>query len=228
MRDDPLWRALVSLGLRGKQIAWLVLALVGLAAIVAFCVDISWQSGRPEYASTQSAKPPFRAERYTITFERTGCLGYCPVFVLQVQPDLGTDLQLNQAAHFRGEELRWSELHFRSRVEREQMLQLISTIEHGQFWRLQSDYSIKATDLSSTSIEVATPERRWTVRVSGVRCMSQRAYAWSEASVEPVPDVFCALASKLDAIACQTYTQGHARKLADNEEIYFPPNCPAG
>lgn len=63
--------------LHSKRIALLVIVLVGVAALVAYAIDLRWQHALPKQALAQSAQRPFQHERYTITFERTGCLGYC-------------------------------------------------------------------------------------------------------------------------------------------------------
>lgn len=150
-----------------------------------------------------------------------------PVFVLKIRPDLSTDLEVDTVIGIESDSPRSSKLRITSSIDRTQMLQLVSSIEYGHFWQLRQDYSSPVTDQPSRTIQVATPERDWLVRVSGVRCPSQRPLRGDE-SVEPVPDVFCALERKLEAITCQTYTRGQARALTAKEEVVFPPHCDEG
>lgn len=203
-----------------KYISRVVAALCGLVVIA---LALYYWIG-----AAKTPGPSFDPQRYSFTLERTGCLGYCPAFVLDVQADGATSLRMHTVVANPNAAWSPSEVTFTSAADRSQRLALISTVEHGEFWRLHSAYSMRVTDTSSTRITVATPDRRWSVDVHAVRCQSQR-YSRSQEDPErgPVPDVFCALERKLNAIACQTYEQGKSRKLLTNEEVFNPVSCPS-
>ncbi len=107
---------------------------------------------------------------------------------------------------------------------------LITAIERGGFRRLDLDYSVMVTDSSSTMIAIDTPRGHWSTDVYAVPC-EKKGSTWSESDRKElgiekfVPDIFCELAERLDAVACDTYL--HGTPLGPNHDLkpFRPPHC---
>ena len=174
-----------------------------------------------------SAKPPYVLSDYTIQFERTACFGNCPDFHLTIYPDGRTLLRMPASYPYQpGRTFSGiQDIELSSRIHRPMQEQLIHTLERGQYWKLQSNYSRKVTDNPGTRVEVATPQRSWAVHVYAVPCRSDQWDPIGDESFERVPDVFCDLAKQLDTVACETFGQGIRSSPDPSLVPIWPPHC---
>lgn len=201
--------------------ASVVLATVGLTG---YAVNRPDPDGRASSASIAS-----RAG-YNIAFERTACLGTCPDFGLLIDGEGNTRLTMTAFQEDPPEPYERKTLLYGSKLSPERHSALIAAIEEGGFRRLDLDYSVMVTDSSSTTIAIDTPRGHWSTDVYAVPCEKEGS-TWSASDRKEwgvgkfVPDIFCELAARLDAVACDTYL--HGTPLGPNHDLkpFRPPHC---
>ena len=174
---------------------------------------------------------PYELHEYSIEFDRTACFGSCPVFNLRIEKDGNAVLLVPGDKPFEGKlripdikDIRYSKV-----LTDEARLDLVSTLEKGGFWKMNYDYSYAVTDNPSQTMSVQSKDRSRVVHVYAVPCVKEgrelkesHMKDWNFKKL--VPDVFCDLEDKLDAIACDVYKNGR-RSLDDGTEAIWPPQC---
>lgn len=210
--------------MRSTTLLSLIAALLTAICAAGYATQDSRGNDRkpdPHIASSQG---------YKISFERTGCFGICPVFVLLIDEDGTTQLQMPALHEDLSESYVRRTLLFESKLLPEKHAALIRHIEEGGFRRLKLDYSAMVTDNPSTMIAIDTPQGHWSTHVYAVPCESEGA-RWSESHrrdwgiTEFVPDIFCELSERLGAVACETYL--HGTRLGPHHDLkpFRPPHC---
>lgn len=208
-----------------------IIALLISAAIVAATVGMTaYAVNRPGPDGRGSGTSTVSRAGYNIAFERTACFGICPDFVLLIDGKGNTRLTMTASQENPPEPYERKILLYASKLSPAQHSALIAAIEKGGFRRLDLDYSAMVTDSSNTMITIDTPRGHWSTDVYAVPC-EKTASAWSEADrnawgIEKfVPDIFCELSERLDAVACDTYL--HGKPLGPNHDLkpFRPPLC---
>lgn len=212
------------------RIVIIVFALAGLIVL-----PLLWITFGPRDDSGSSFERifdgPYNPNEYFLEFERTPCFGECPVFVLRIGKNGIASLDVPGDRPFSEESKTPNIKHIRysKAVSASSRLELVQTLEKGGFWKLDSDYSFMVTDNPGKQISVQSKDRSWSVHVYAVPCVTQ-AKSFSSTYLENrkyeklVPDVFCDLETKLDAIACDIYKNGHTSP-DDNTKAIWPPSC---
>lgn len=185
---------------------------------------------RPRPLEMQAYMGPYRLEDYKVSMERTPCFGYCPAFEMTIHSNGDATLETPARDPNAPYAVEGRSLLLERKIARETKLDIVASLERGRFRSLAYDYSVEATDLPGTKIEVESPRGNWSVRVYGVPCERDAAESlWEipgQGAKKPVPDVFCDLAEKLDRVACDAYENGR-RTYAGSERLQavFPPKC---
>ncbi len=209
-----------------KIIGLLISVCVALVATVL----ASYAANRPDTHEPASGVSPVSRAGYNIAFERTACLGACPAFVLMIDGEGNTRLTMTAFQKDPPEAYERKMLLYGSKLSPERHSALIAEIEQGGFRRLDLDYSVMVTDSSSTMIAINTPRGHWSTDVYAMPC-EKKGSTWSEADQKEwginkfVPDIFCELSARLDAVACDTYL--HGTPLGPNHDLkpFRPPHC---
>ena len=204
--------------------------LISVAVVLVAIGLASYAINQPDKHELASGAPATYRAGYNIAFERTACLGACPDFVLLIDSVGNTRLTMTAFQKDPPEPYERKMLLYGSKLSPERHSALIDAIEKGEFRRLDLDYSVMVTDSSSTKIAINTPRGHWSTDVYAVPCM-KKGSAWSESDRKQwgiekfVPDIFCELAERLDAVACDTYL--HGTPLGPNHDLkpFRPPHC---
>ena len=204
--------------------------LLATAAVLLAIAMGGYSTTRADIGERAQDPPISTTEGYNIAFERTVCLGNCPAFTLLIDGEGNVRLTMAAFQENPPEPYEEKTLLYGMKLSPRLHLALIAAIEQGGFRRLDADYSIMVTDSSSTMIAIDTPRGHWSTDVYAVPC-EKRGSAWSEShrkdwGIEKfVPDIFCELAERLDAVACDTYL--HGTPLGPNHDLkpFRPPNC---
>ena len=215
-----------------KRITILAFAITGL--VVLPLAWSWWTSDQTENSKTSFGRAfngPYQVADYELEFERTPCFGECPVFKLRIRKDGFASLYVPSDRPFDGtvrtphiEDVRYSK-----KLTHEVRLDLASSAERGGFWKMHSEYSYPVTDMPGQRISVSSRDRSWDVHVYAVPCVTQhrnlKAGYMKEWKFERlVPDVFCDLEKKLDAVACDVYLNG--KRSGDSGTVaIWPPRC---
>jgi len=204
--------------------------LISVAAVLVSVGLASYAINQPDQREPASSASTTSLAGYNIAFERTGCLGPCPDFVLLIDGEGNTRLTMTAFQKDPREPYETKMLLYGSKLTPQRHSALIAAIEKGGFRRLDLDYSVMVTDSSSTMIAIDTPRGHWSTDVYAVPC-EKKGSTWSEADRKGwgikkfVPDIFCELAERLDAVACDTYLYG--TPLGPNHDLkpFRPPHC---
>lgn len=204
----------------------LLLITVSLAAI-----GVTGYVAQGTREGARAPDPPISSrENYNISFERTGCYGNCPAFALTIDGEGNTLLRMHARQENPSRPYETEILLYGSKLAPQQHASLIAGIEKGGFRRLKLDYAIQVTDAPSTTIAIDTPRGHWSTEVYAVPC-AKEGTKLSESDrrdfgiTEFVPDIFCELSERLDAIACDTYLRG--TRLGPDHDLkpFMPPHC---
>ena len=203
-----------------KRIA--VIAFV-IAAVIA--LPLAWwifdQAQDSEASFGRIFNGPYRMADYELEFERTPCFGECPVFKLRIGKDGTASLDVPGDQPFDGtvKVPRIKDIRYSKTLTDEVRMELISSLEKGGFWKMDSNYFYGVTDNPGQRISVQSIDRSWDVDVYAVPCVTEyrslkRSYMKDWKFEKLVPDVFCEMEKKLDAVACDVYLKG--RRLGDD------------
>ncbi len=209
-----------------KSSAPLLLIVVLLATIGVAGYGVQ----RPHENERAPDHPIALTEGYRISFERTACFGTCPDFALLIDSDGNTKLRMRALHESFPEVDEPKTLLYVLKLSSNDHAELIRQIESGGFRRLKPDYSILVTDSPSTTITVDTPRGHWSAHVYAVPCKTAGA-GMSESDrrdwgiTEFVPDIFCELSERLDAIACDTFLHGTRLDPHHSRKPFRPPHC---
>ena len=211
----------------------IVLIAFGLAALVVLPMG-SWllyESARETPSFGDIFHGPYNTADYSFEFERTPCFGECPVFNLLIAKDGTAVLKVPADRRFEGilnvPDIR--DIRYSKKLSIEARMELIQTAEKGGFWKMDSNYSFQVTDMPGQDIAVQSKDRSWQVNVYAVPCVTEarnlkNSYMDDWNFEKLVPDVFCELEKKLDAVVCDVYQTG-ARSGDDAIEAIWPPRC---
>ncbi|MBL8262168.1 MAG: hypothetical protein JNM58_07080 [Xanthomonadaceae bacterium] len=192
-------------------------------------------SSRPE---TNRVRPlaERRTGTYDISFERTGCYGTCPVYVLRVDAEGHSHLILtgfDESDEGDENEFRPVEVHYQWKLPAIQHARILETFEKRGFRRLKRNYWFGVTDHETRIISLSTPHGRWSTTVYAVPC-ERDAGKWNSkpraksGMQRPVPDVFCDAADLLHTAACDTLAHGASvpgRSQPERIRLFHPPRC---
>lgn len=203
------------------RIALIVLALLGVVAAGWFASTHDAWRGR----SDQSAPLP-QAER--VTLRREPCFGGCPVYAVTVERSGRVSYRTTHyAVGSRGvEETR--EVR-QARMPAPALAALLRAVESDAYARLRPDYSVDATDLPATVLEVSGGGAARRTRVYGVPCRSEPDAVPGDHGTR-VPDIFCRVTELMDAASCAKYWSVDASPWPPaqrNRPLPTPPRCGA-
>ncbi|MGN6153436.1 MAG: DUF6438 domain-containing protein [Lysobacteraceae bacterium] len=204
------------------------LALTLIALLLAGIGVSAYRVQHADATEGNAATPS--ADAYNITFERTGCLGYCPAFLLLIDVEGHVRLQMPAFTDVESGEPESGLATYVTQLPASRMKALARRFDTGGFRRLKLDYSVDVTDGSSTTISIDSPHGHWATQVYVVPCASS-GKRWSAETrnhmgmTEFVPDVFCELSDALDDIACEAYQHGSRLGSVDDLKPFRPPHC---
>ena len=206
----------------------LALTLIAtLLATIGFC---GYRAQRGSAEQGHASSPSEQAQAYNITFDRSACLGYCPVFLLMI--DVVGNVKLQMPAHADSDTAESEPLMatYVTKIPDSRVQALARKFDSGGFRKLKLDYSIAVTDGPSTTISIDSTRAHWSTQVYMVPCASA-GKRWSARTrkdmgiTEFVPDVFCDLSEELDEIACEAYQHGAGNGQSHDLKPFSPPKC---
>lgn len=204
-----------------------------IAAVIALSLAW-WMFGQAKDSETSFGRifnGPYRMADYELEFERTPCFGECPVFKLRIGKNGTASLDVPGDQPFDGtvKVPRIKDIRYSKTLTDEVRMDLIRSLEKGGFWKMDSNYFYGVTDNPGQRISVQSSDRSWGVDVYAVPCVTEYrslkgSYMKDRKFEKLVPDVFCEMEKKLDAVACDVYQKG-SRSGDDGTLAIWPPQC---
>ncbi|MFZ5637204.1 MAG: DUF6438 domain-containing protein [Pseudomonadota bacterium] len=204
-------------------------ALVAAAALVVMSALAGYvANARDASADAHPARAAVARSPYSIAFTRSPCYGRCPTFSLQIDGDGRTRLAVDASTKNPSYTDTANPMLFDFALSPDQHAVLTAMIDNGGFRDLDRDYSAEVTDMPSATIAIESPEGRWSTHVYAVPCRREvvagEPLPWKVEKY--VPDIFCDLLDRLDAIACDAYRNGTPRDTNRLLQPLNPPECP--
>lgn len=185
------------------------------------------------YGMSKDRGRPLRMEPDTvhnISFERTGCYGPCPIYVLLVDAERHTRLSMQGFIENEAGDHDNVPIVYEWTLPADRHTAIVELIENHGFRTLDLDYSIPVTDMEMKTIAVTTTRGHWSTSVYAVPC-KREGVQWDSGQLQRrrvdrfVPDVFCDTAALLHKVACDTFRQGTRIGRAQDVAPFHPPQC---
>ncbi len=182
-------------------------------------------------SADRERSPQRKAETlYNISFERSGCYGPCPIYVLLVDAKRRTRLSMSGFVEDEASDYDSLPIVYEWTLPADRHTAIVELIENHGFRTLDLDYFIGITDMETKTIAVTTTRGHWSTSVYAVACEREHGKADSEQVGRSktdrfVPDVFCDTAALLHEAACDTFKQGMRIGRASDVAPFHPPQC---
>lgn len=170
-----------------------------------------------------------RVRDLRISYSRSGCLGPCPIYTLQIDGDGRT--RLSTIGHLKDEvPPKAVDLLHVWQLSPERHRALVDILETGDFRALKLDYTLPITDHETRTISISNRFGVWSTSVYEVPCVGRidakyEFVASLSAVPAPVPNVFCKVEDQLRDIVCDTLLHGVREGWARPAQADRPPHC---
>lgn len=203
----------------------LISTISGLALLVVIAMlgyDMSADRERPLRMKPDTV--------YNISFERTGCYGPCPIYLLLVDAKRHTRLSMEGFVENEAGDYDSVPIVYEWTLPADRHTAIVELIENHGFRTLDLAYFIGVTDMEMKTIGVTTTRGHWSTSVYAVPCKRESVGLGFEQGGRSktdrfVPDVFCDTAALLHEAACDTFGQGTRIGRASDVAPFHPPQC---